>query len=135
MAFYKIAIAKVLLAEKGYSKDPQDVGGETYDGISRCFFPSWKGWKIVDEYKNKMGFPINLRDSVALNTMVKEFYKINFWDKIKGDSIKNQSIANLLVDSAVNEGIIPAIKRAQEIVLLPQTGKVDDLLISKLNVL
>jgi len=63
------------------------------------------------------------------------FYKVNFWDKIGGDFIASQTIGNNLVDSAVNEGIKPAIKRAQEIVLLAQTGIITPELVTKLNLL
>lgn len=135
MANYKIAIDEVLLNEGGYVDDPNDNGGETYRGIARKFWSGWIGWTIVDFQKTKSNFPGNLRSIVHLNDLVAEFYKANFWDKIGGDGINDQSIANMLVDTAVLEGIPPAIKRAQGIVQIAQNGKVSDELVTKLNLL
>lgn len=141
MADYKKAIGKVLKAEGGYVNDPQDRGGETYKGISRKFWPTWLGWHIIDLIKTKPGFPNNLQNSPAADIKIQLDYEVNsfyyeqFWTKIGGDKIKNQQIAELLVDSAVNEGCVPAIKRAQGIVNLPQTGEITPELITKLNLL
>ena len=116
MADYKTAITKVLKREGGskITNDPTDPGGLTKYGISQRAFPS------IDVK--------NLTEQKAI-----DFYKINFWNKIGGDKIHNQDIANLLVDSAVNEGIVPAIKRAQAIVGIKQTGTITPDLIIKLN--
>jgi lysozyme family protein len=124
MADYLIAIKPVLAVEGGYANDPNDRGGETFRGIARKFWTNWGGWKYVDvkDFKN----PI-------LNDLVMSFYKVNFWNPIGGDKINSQPIANILVDSAVNEGISPAIKRAEVIVGLPETGHISDTLINKLN--
>lgn len=135
MADFKPAIAKVLLIEGGYANDPNDSGGETYKGISRKFWPEWLGWSSIDTAKLLLNFPNNIKSNAWINVLVIDFYKANFWNKIGGDAISNQSIANQLMDAAVNEGIVPAIKRAQEIVGLPQTGHVTDELIEKLNLL
>jgi len=133
MADYKHAIAKVLLTEGGYVNDSADAGGETYKGIARKFWPKWLGWKFVDAQRNEKNFPELLYKLSGLNDMVVAFYKTNFWDKIGGDMIAIQTIANNLVDSAVNEGIKPAVKRAQQIVGLPQTGVITPELVTKLN--
>jgi len=121
MADFKLTINKVLHFEGGFVNDPNDNGGETYCGISRKFWPDWGGWPIIDTGSFKVG------------DLVQLFYKINFWDKIGGDKIADQSIADLLMDSAVNEGIVPAVKRAQSIVNVTQDGIISDTLISKLN--
>lgn len=133
MANYKSAILKVLLTEGGYANDSDDSGGETYKGISRNNWPWWSGWKIIDSAKKLPNWISSLNKNMALNDLVIAFYKINFWDKIGGDGIKDQSIANILVDSAVNEGVKPAVKRAQGIVGLPQNGMADNNLVTKLN--
>lgn len=132
MANYKLSIAQILKTEGGYVNDLDDAGGETYRGISRTNWPHWSGWQIIDSIKHT---PKAMYAHAALNEMVVDFYKINFWDKIEGDLINNQMIAHILVDSAVNEGVKPAIVRAQKITALPQTGIIDELLIQKLNTL
>jgi lysozyme family protein len=135
MANYNSSIKKILKHEGGYVNDPVDNGGETYKGIARKFWPKWIGWKFVDAQRNEKNFPKILYTISGLNDMVFAFYKTNFWDKIGGDAIESQEIADLLVDSAVNEGIVPAIKRAEAIVGLTVTGKISDDLIKKINAL
>ena len=44
---------EILLANEGqYANDKEDLGGETYCGISRKFNPSWAGWQIIDKANN-----------------------------------------------------------------------------------
>ena len=103
MANYKEAISKVLKHEGGYVNDPDDKGGETYKGISRKNWKVWSGWKIIDNSKSLANFPKCLYVNTLLNEYVVDFYKRNFWEPIGGDSIKDQSIANILMDAAVLE--------------------------------
>jgi len=133
MANYKEAIKKVLQTEGGYVNDPDDAGGETYKGIARNFWRNWSGWPVIDHARGHDDFPHCLGSIVLVQDAVINFYKQNFWDKIGGDFVDNQDIANNLVDSAVNEGIKPAVKRAQGIVLMTQTGVVTPELVTKLN--
>jgi len=133
MANYKLAIDKVLKHEGGYANDKDDSGGETYKGIARNFWPKWSGWKFIDLFEKKQGFEKLLSANTNLQDSVIEFYKNNFWDKVGGDKIQSQDIAELLVDSAVNEGIVPAVKRAQAIVSIPETGKFSEELSNALN--
>jgi len=140
MADYKTAISRVLPTEGyllnkkvGYVCDKDDSGGETIGGIARNFFPTWAGWAIVDAAKKLPDFPKNLVKNLPLYGLLLDFYKTNFWNKVGGDFIASQTIANNLVDSAVNEGIKPAVKRAQSIVGLAQTGVIDANLVTRLN--
>lgn len=41
-----------------------------------------------------------------------EIYKVKYWDKIKGDEIKDQTIANFIADMKSSGGGIPALQRA-----------------------
>lgn len=116
MADFTKAIQKIIASEGGYVNDPNDPGGETKFGISKRSYPN-------EDIKN------------LTIERAREIYKRDFWDKIGGDQIKDQAIADLLVDSAVNEGVVPAVKRAQIIVNIPQTGKITPLLLTKLNLL
>lgn len=133
MADYKHSIAKILLTEGGYVNDKADAGGETYKGIARNYWGGWGGWINIDGAKKRPNFPESLNGNVMLNSLVTDFYKKNFWDKIGGDMIASQTIADNLVDSAVNEGIKPAIRRAQKLVLMDETGIVTADLVKKLN--
>jgi lysozyme family protein len=133
MADFISSIFRVLLIEGKYVIDPNDRGGETYRGISRKNFPHWAGWVLIDNAKHQPNFPSSLAKVPGLDQLVSDFYKHNFWDKIDGDFISNQIIANQLLDTAVNCGIPPAIKMAQQITSLPETGVIDEILVKRLN--
>lgn len=140
MANFEKAITSVLASEgyklrfrSGYVNDPDDRGGETIAGIARNFQPGAKVWPVVDAAKKQSNFPLNLVTNPQIHGLILDFYRINFWNKIGGDGIKNEDIANLLVDAAVLEGITPAVKRAQEVVGLTKTGIATPDLITKLN--
>jgi lysozyme family protein len=106
------AIKLVLSAEGGYSNLSADRGGETYKGITRKNFPSWKGWTIIDQYKPlKHNQIINLP---LLDEAIKDFYYINFWLPLNLDSI-NPKIAALTFDFAVNSGTKTAARALQKV--------------------
>lgn len=143
MANFEQAIDPVLTSEgyiqkygkSGYVNDPDDTGGETIAGISRRNWGNEAIWLYVDAAKKKPGFPASLASDLNIRAMILDFYNRNFWRPLLGDSIQNQSIANILVDKAVLEGIPSAVSRAESIVGLPQTGKISNILIAKLNAL
>lgn len=140
MANFDIAIKDTLINEgisknMGYVNDQNDHGGETIAGIARKFHPNDPIWTLVDNAKKSNNFPSNLKDIPNILNTIKSFYRINYWYKVRGDELKNQNIANLLMDKAVLEGYISAIKRAQGIVGYPQNGIMDAGLINKLNAL
>lgn len=111
MADFKIAFDITNKNEGTYSNDSLDNGGETYCGISRKNFPHWEGWIEIDEYKiNVSNFPSCLKLNEYLPEMIESFYKENFWDKIRGDEIPNQDLANQTYDMSVNSGVHEALK-------------------------
>lgn len=103
--------------EGGYANDPDDRGGETYRGIARKFHPNWEGWKIIDDAKNitKEKNELNkiLDENEALQLLIKNFYRQEFWAKIKGEELQYQSLANELYDNAVNMGTGQSIEYLQ----------------------
>ncbi len=116
MSFSK-ALKQIKRSEGGYVFDPDDVGGETYVGISRKFFPKWKGWKILDHYKKHS--PRNIKtNTIYLNSdldrFIEEFYLKYFWKPLKCDKIKNPIIAEHLFDCGINLGKKSAVKFFQE---------------------
>ena len=87
-----------------YSNDPSDFGGETFCGIARNYHPRWPGWMIVDHEKS---ISAALKEALSdrwsqLEPLVREFYFAEFWKKVGGSQVPNQSIANELFDTAVN---------------------------------
>mgnify|MGYP006921402083 CR=1 FL=1 len=112
MAKFLIAHQITEQTEGGYVNDPDDNGGETYAGISRKFFPKWAGWSLVDSHK-----PLKTNQKIkdgALTEQIHHFYKENFWDKIGGDQMADQDLANQVYDMAVNSGVGSALKLLKE---------------------
>ena len=102
--------------EGGYSFDPDDVGGETYKGISRAYNPSWNGWIIIDDLKADHRWPENLIDDVKdvreLNEKVELFYKLKYFDPYRGDEM-SVGLAMEMFDTSVNMGVGRAVKFLQ----------------------
>ena len=131
MADLKIAEAKTLKWEGGYCNIPGDKGGETIFGIARNMHPDLKLWRDVDNYKEGLK-PFDKSKYKELETLCKgngqfmesfyAFYKANFWDKIKGDEIESQAVANALYDFAVNSGVKTAVKKIQQVINMFGTG-------------
>lgn len=126
MAKFDIEFDKVIFAEGGYVNDPDDVGGETYLGISRKNNPNWIGWKKIDKIKKQYGIKnINkrLKQDKSIIASAKVLYKMKYWDIMELDDIPSQNIAHQLFDSAVNMGIKSAIRIAQQVLMMTITGK------------
>ena len=131
MADFKIAYKRTAKSEGGWNHVANDRGGETYKGIARKFWPEWPGWKLVDAAK-----PLRhnqIIKSAALDQLVMDFYKAQFWDKIQGDHLRFQEFANELYDMAVNSGVSTALKTAQKSAGIAVTGKIDSLTLATFN--
>lgn len=101
------AYAKTIEHEGFYANVSGDLGGETYMGVARKFYPNWEGWKIVDYVKSKNGGKLswNYRiNNVDLDHLVKVFYYKNFWLRRRLNHVKDANIAGLIFDFGVNAG-------------------------------
>lgn len=105
MANFLAAYQRTMINEGGYCNVKGDKGGETYKGIARLINPQWQGWSIIDQLKTSATFPKNCKDNTLLESQVQNFYQINYWNKIDGNSIPNQDLAEVLFDIAVNMGV------------------------------
>lgn len=114
-----------------WTKVDGDSGGETWSGISRKANPSWSGWKILDQIKNKKnGQKISTPE---LEEHKQSLYRTNYWNPIWGDEIKNQKVANDLYDTGVNMGPSTSIKLSERQFGMKETGRMSDELLNKLN--
>jgi lysozyme family protein len=130
MAEFLSAYDTVMTHEGGYANHKADRGGETYSGISRKWFPEWKGWDTIDRMKPlEQGEVIN---DLELKGYVKQFYKINFWDRIQGDYIHSQKIACFLFDWFINSGRA-GLKCAQRSIGLSPDGNIGATSVMKIN--
>jgi len=110
--------------EGGYCDGPDDAGGETFNGISRKYNPSWSGWGIIDQHKQRSGFPESASNDTLLDGKVHEFYKDKYWDVNLLDHVTSQVIANEMFDTGVNMGVGRAAKFLQKALnLLNNNGK------------
>ncbi len=112
--------------EGGYilHKVKGDRGGQTYAGIARNFWGNWEGWEIIDN---------DDMENPALTGFVRDFYKKNFWDKIKGDLITDPMVSESIFDFAVNAGTKTASKLVQTVVGSTPDGILGKITIGKLN--
>lgn len=123
MADFERAYEKTLAKEGGYVLHTvaNDRGGQTYAGISRRAHPHWPGWIIID------------RGQEPDADLVRHFYKLNYWQRIRGDDIARQEIADSFFDFAVNAGVKVATKMVQIIAGVTTDGKVGEKTLAALN--
>jgi lysozyme family protein len=133
MANFATAFEQTMKAEGGYVNDPQDPGGETYKGVARKMNSKWDGWIDIDMAKREKNFPANLDGNARLQEKIRQFYEVNYWDKIRGDEITNQDIAESIFDFAVNAGVITSSKLAQITVRAEPDGTIGPECLKKLN--
>ena len=133
MANFKEALNLILKNEGVYGFDKDDPGGETYKGIARNMNSKWSGWITVDLLKQQSKFPQNLENSSDLQKGVSDFYETNYWDKMQGDGITNQMVANSIFDFAVNAGISTSCSLAQMVVGVKADGVVGPASINAIN--
>ena len=126
MADFNPAFDKMIVDEGGYVLHtvPGDTGGMTYAGIARNPNPKWPGWNLIDN---------GAIDNPLLTGMVRNFYKVEFWDRIRGDEIANPVVAENIFNFGVNTGVKVAVKLAQLIVGATPDGAVGDVTLQKFN--
>lgn len=110
MADFAPAFERTLRHEGGYtlSRVPADRGGMTFAGIARRHHPNWPGWGLVDAGAGE--------EDPFLRDMVREFYRREFWNRLRGDAITDQAVAESIYDCAVNMGPVTAVVTAQRCV-------------------
>jgi lysozyme family protein len=100
MAEFRPALEKTLRWEGG---ETVDTGGYTKWGISQKAYPSLDIKNMTHE------------QAVGI-------YRRDYWNKIQGDLIISQAVANVIFDWAVNAGTGAATKQIQKILGLKQDG-------------
>jgi len=107
---FETALKRTLEIEGGYVNHPDDPGGETYRGCARKLFPNWKGWTIIDKYKE--GYPdistkkleALLHSDAQLQIEVRDFYLTEFWKPLQAGKIDSKIVAMEYFDTGVNCG-------------------------------
>jgi lysozyme family protein len=126
MADFNAAFEKMIADEGGYVLHtiPGDTGGMTYAGIARNKNPNWGGWNLIDH---------NEINNALLTSFVRAFYKTEFWDRLRGDEVANQVVAESVFNFGVNTGLSVAVKLAQLIIGATPDGAVGDKTLQKFN--
>lgn len=107
MADYRSRVAGLLFDEGGLSNSPLDTtaarnpvpdgtGNHTNKGVTWAAFTMLApklGYKATPELFYRMPKDIWMK-----------IYKVGFWDAVRGDEIKSQAIADMIVDIAYNAG-------------------------------
>lgn len=102
MSLFDQAVRSVLKHEGGYVNDPVDPGGETKYGITKRSYPK------LDIAALEVG------DAIAI-------YRRDFWDRIHGDELP-AGLAYFLLDTAVNLGVVQAVRYLQRAAGTPVDG-------------
>ena len=127
MAVFEKFSGKLLKEEGGFVDNPNDKGGATKYGITI------DTWKTYGYDKNKDGRIdvedlkiITFSDALAITKKI-------FWDYFKADKIKNQSVAELIVDWGYNSGQVTVARRIQRILNLAVDGIFGDGTVAAIN--
>jgi lysozyme family protein len=97
LASFDLFLPLLLKFEGGYVDDPEDPGGETNKGITMSTFQECSHEILGIDPTSE-----NLRGLTDAQAGI--IYKARYWDKIEGDSIEFQDLANIVCDFFVNAG-------------------------------
>lgn len=127
--------------------------GLTYFGIYESAHPKWQGWKIVKGYldldenwqeylktKDEIDLSLALKkcsrilSNVSdLNFLVEDFYKKEFFDKMKLDLVESESKQLEMMCFGINTNPTRCIKKVQELLGLTVDGIIGNKTINALN--
>jgi lysozyme family protein len=97
MASFDIFLPMLLKFEGGYVDDPSDPGGATNKGIT---LQTFRG-----SAQNLLGIEPTLDNLKALSDeQAGTIYRALYWNKIHGDDVASQDLANIVCDFYVNAG-------------------------------
>lgn len=117
MADFERAIVKTLAHEGGskFTDDPTDNGGATKYGISQRAYPQ-----------------LDIRN--LTEHQAREIYKRDYWDRVRGDEIASQAIAESVFDTCVNMGVRTGSRLAQVALgIEPADGIIGSKSLEKIN--
>ncbi len=125
MAKVKELAPFILKWEGGFVNDPQDLGGATNKGITMATYEQY--CRLKDYPKPTIETLKNITTEEWMDVL-----KTLYWDKWRADEIKNQAVANILVDWLWASGLY-GIKLPQKILNVPIDGIVGPKTMAAIN--
>lgn len=126
MANHKLLIPHVLVAEGGHSADPHDTAlryghsgvkaGKLDKRYPDNFIHTNRGviWGTYVTYKNIKKQSPNAQEFINMTSaMWEDIFKTLYWDKIYGDTLKSQAIAEILVEAVWGGGLSGMVRAMQ----------------------
>lgn len=121
MADFSKYAPKLLKFEGDYVNHPDDPGGPTCKGVTLNTYRAYCGQeKTIKDLQN-----------MSCGTWQK-IMKDMYWDKVQGDRIENQCLAEIIADWAVNSGLTGVMK-LQEVLGCRPDGIVGPITLSLIN--
>lgn len=121
MADFAKYASKLLQLESDYCWHPENQGGPICKGVRL---------KTYQQHYGKDKTKEDLRD-ISYGEWC-SVVKASYWDVIKGDMIENQSLAEIIADWAVVDGLL-GVRKVQEIVGCISDGIVGPITLSMIN--
>lgn len=128
MANFDLYFETLIKHEGGFVNHPKDPGGATNLGITDKLDGKTDG--LVDVNGDSKG---DVKIKELRKDQAKLIYKRLFWDALKADEIKSQSVAEILFDFAVNSGVGTAARAIQKIVNVAQDGNIGPKTLLEIN--
>lgn len=121
------------LVEGGYANVKDDLGKETYKGITRKNHPNLTVWSSLDRLstlKEKKAYT----PSESELDEIKSIYHKNYYEKLKCDHYNNELLAAHIFAFGVNAGTSRAAKLLQKVLGITQDGIVGQQTIGTANI-
>lgn len=115
MANFTTSYNRTAANEGGYQVSPNDPGN--YNGAGQLVGTNWGiSAKVYEEW---LGRSVTAQDMKSMTkATAKNIMQAKYWDKIKGDQLPNQYVADIFFDGVVNHG--QGVRLAQEVLGVSQ---------------
>lgn len=138
-------------SEGGYSADPKDKSAAAYPSKYKMTTGQWKGYPVhtnkgitfrtFTANAKKVGLQPTTEAFINLTyEQAKRFYKLLFWDAIRGDEIKRQGVAEILAEAFIGslvggKQMVKDLQSFMRTIKIPvkYTGKIDTQTIQAIN--
>lgn len=118
MANFNEYFPTLLIFEGGFVDDKNDHGGATNLGVT---LEEW----VKNGYDKDNDGDIDVNDLKQITKQdAAKIAKLLYWDRVRGDEIVSQSVAEFITDWAYNSGVGRAVKKTQALIGVTQDGNI-----------